>query len=94
MPSDFSAQSISVCNTANLTSSKTCAVFSTSFSHTHFDLYRDVPKYFIYVHVMLVTSDYLFVLCSFMYSGLSFNILFPIFVSLYFLVTHVSHLFL
>jgi len=46
-------------NTANLTSSKSCTVFSTWVSHTHFNLYRDVLKYFIYE--MLATSDYYFI---------------------------------
>jgi hypothetical protein len=58
---NFSAQSFSVCNTANLTSSKSCTLFSSWFSHTHFDRYRSVPKYFIYV--MLVTLNYSFI-CS------------------------------
>jgi len=50
------------CNTASLTLSKSCTVFSTWFSHTHFDLCRDVSKYFIYA--ILVTSHYSFI-CSF-----------------------------
>lgn len=62
---NFSAQSISVCNTGNFSSSKPCTVFSAWFPHTGFDLYRDVPKYFIYV--MLVTSDYSFICSLFIY---------------------------
>jgi hypothetical protein len=39
--------------------------FSTWFSHAHFDLHRDVPRYFIYV--MLVTSDFSFICSLFVY---------------------------